>query len=68
MAEVSPEPVKTFSIGFEEERYNELPQARRVAAEFAANDGNVASNFHLLVEPSVARDGGDVTGDLRLIF
>ncbi len=26
MAEASPEPVKTFSIGFEEERYNELPQ------------------------------------------
>jgi asparagine synthase (glutamine-hydrolysing) len=37
MAEISPEPVKTFSIGFEEERYNELPQARRVASEFATD-------------------------------
>jgi asparagine synthase (glutamine-hydrolysing) len=45
MAEVSPEPVKTFSIGFEEERYNELPQARRVAAAFATD------HHELIVRP-----------------
>src|SRR5204862_7243637 len=28
MAAASTEPVKTYSIGFEEEEYNELPQAR----------------------------------------
>ena len=28
MAEASPEPVKTFSIGFDDERYNELADAR----------------------------------------
>jgi asparagine synthase (glutamine-hydrolysing) len=35
MAESSPQPVKTFSIGFEEKRFNELPQAALVAREFA---------------------------------
>ena len=33
MAEKLHEPVKTFSIGFEDERFNELPQARLVARE-----------------------------------
>ncbi len=37
MTEISSEPVKTFSIGFEEERFNELPQARRIAMEFATD-------------------------------
>jgi asparagine synthase (glutamine-hydrolysing) len=32
MAELSDEPVKTFSIGFDDPRYDELPHARRVAA------------------------------------
>jgi asparagine synthase (glutamine-hydrolysing) len=31
MAQRSSRPVKTFAIGFDEERYNELPHARRVA-------------------------------------
>lgn len=31
MAEYSNQPVKTFSIGFEEDRYNELPYARQIA-------------------------------------
>jgi asparagine synthase (glutamine-hydrolysing) len=37
MAESSSEPVRTFSIGFEEERFNELPQAGRIATEFATD-------------------------------
>ena len=37
MSEASSEPVKTFTIGFEDERHNELPQARRVAAAFATD-------------------------------
>ena len=37
MAELSDQPVKTFSIGFDEEAYNELPYARRVAEEFGCD-------------------------------
>lgn len=37
MAELSNQPVKTFSIGFDEEAYNELPYARRVAEEFGCD-------------------------------
>ena len=35
MAEQSSEPVRTFSIGFTHDEYNELPQARLVAERFA---------------------------------
>lgn len=34
MAESSSQPIKTFSIGFKEERFNELPYARRVAEQY----------------------------------
>ena len=34
MAKVSPRPVKTFTVGFEEQSHNEIPWARRIAALF----------------------------------
>lgn len=34
MAEASEEPVRTFSIGFEEQAYNELPYARTIAQRY----------------------------------
>ena len=37
MASASVKPVKTFSIGFEEEEYNELPRARIIAERFATD-------------------------------
>jgi asparagine synthase (glutamine-hydrolysing) len=37
MSEVSGGPVKTFSIGFDDPRYDELPHARRVAAHFGTD-------------------------------
>jgi asparagine synthase (glutamine-hydrolysing) len=37
MALQSPEPIKTFSIGFEESRFNELPYARMVAEKYATD-------------------------------
>jgi asparagine synthase (glutamine-hydrolysing) len=46
MAESSSNPVKTFSIGFDEERFNELPQARLVAREFATD------HHELIVRPN----------------
>jgi len=46
MAESSSQPVKTFSIGFEEERFNELPLARQVAQAFATD------HHELLVRPN----------------
>jgi asparagine synthase (glutamine-hydrolysing) len=37
MAELSAEPVKTFSIGFESEGFDELPHARQVADRFGTD-------------------------------
>ena len=37
MARVSDEPIKTFSIGFEDERLNELPDARHVAEMYGTD-------------------------------
>lgn len=34
MSKLSDKPIKTFSIGFEEEKYNELPYARIIADKF----------------------------------
>jgi asparagine synthase (glutamine-hydrolysing) len=45
MARVSGRPVKTFSVGFREDRYNELPHARQVAEACGTE------HHELLVEP-----------------
>jgi asparagine synthase (glutamine-hydrolysing) len=45
MAESSSEPVKTFSIGFTSEKFNELPLARLVAKRFGTE------HHELIVEP-----------------
>lgn len=37
MARNSTQPIKTFSIGFNEEKYNELPYAKRVAEAFGTD-------------------------------
>jgi len=37
MASISSDPVKTFSIGFEQDAYNELPHARLVAERFGTD-------------------------------
>ena len=46
MSEVSSRPVRTFSIGFEEASYSELPAARLVASRFGA-DSYVSSSCGL---------------------
>jgi asparagine synthase (glutamine-hydrolysing) len=45
MAESSPRPVRTFSIGFTSDRYNELPKARLIAERFGTD------HEELVVEP-----------------
>ena len=47
MARLSPRPVKTFSIGFVEEDYNELGYARQVARAFGTE------HHELVLEPDV---------------
>lgn len=48
MSMVSPSPVSTFSIGFEDEDFNELPYARRVADIFGTR------HHELVVQPQIA--------------
>jgi asparagine synthase (glutamine-hydrolysing) len=45
MAAASSQPVKTYSIGFAEEEYNELPRARAIAERFATD------HHEFVVEP-----------------
>ena len=46
MARASRQPIKTFSVGFREDRYNELPNARQVAEACGTE------HHELLVEPN----------------
>ncbi len=45
MAKHSKQPVKTFSIGFKEEKYNELPYAKKIAEQFKTD------HTEFIVEP-----------------
>lgn len=47
MAKLSDRPVKTFSIGFDDPRYNELPHARRVA------EAHHTEHHEFIVRPAV---------------
>jgi asparagine synthase (glutamine-hydrolysing) len=45
MAQLSSQPVKTYSIGFEDSAFNELPRARKIAERYATD------HHELIVEP-----------------
>jgi asparagine synthase (glutamine-hydrolysing) len=47
LADVCPEPIRTFSVGFRPEVLSELPEARRVAARYRTQ------HTEIIVEPSV---------------
>ena len=47
MSEIGSEPVKTFSIGFEQEAYNELPHARLIAQRYATDHQELFVKPHI---------------------
>jgi asparagine synthase (glutamine-hydrolysing) len=68
MAKLSDKPVKTFSIGFEEKRYNELPHARRVAHAFGCDHHEFVVRPQALdVLPTLVRHFGEPFADSSAI-
>lgn len=68
MARVSGRPVKTFSIGFEDPRYNELPDARRVAKAFNCEHHEFIVRPNILeMLPAMVRHFGEPFADSSAI-
>ena len=68
MAAASPQPVKTFSIGFEEEEYNELPRARVIAERFATDHHEfVVKPDAIELVPKLVRHYGEPYADSSAI-
>jgi asparagine synthase (glutamine-hydrolysing) len=68
MTRLSGQPVKTFSIGFEEERYNELSHARRVAHAFGCDHHEFVVRPQALdVLPTLVRHFGEPFADSSAI-
>jgi asparagine synthase (glutamine-hydrolysing) len=64
MAEASAEPVRTFSIGFENEAYDELPYARAVARQFGTiHTEEVVSLDAIALLPELADHFDEPFGD-----
>jgi asparagine synthase (glutamine-hydrolysing) len=68
MAAASSRPVKTFSIGFDDPTYNELPKARRVALEFATDHHEqLVRPDAVALAPKMARHYGEPYADSSAI-
>jgi asparagine synthase (glutamine-hydrolysing) len=68
MAEASTEPVKTFSIGFEHEQFDELPQARQVAERFGTDHQEILVRPDAVeLLPSIVRHFGEPFADSSAI-
>ncbi|MBI5050450.1 MAG: asparagine synthase (glutamine-hydrolyzing) [Nitrospirae bacterium] len=64
MSQIMKEPVKTFSIGFEEEAYNELPYARQIAKLFKTKHKEFIVRFDALnILPKLVRHYGEPFAD-----
>jgi asparagine synthase (glutamine-hydrolysing) len=64
MAEVSSRPVKTFTIGFDEARYNELDAARTVARHFGTDHEEHVVHMNAVdVLPKLVRHYGEPYAD-----
>jgi len=68
MARLSSEPVKTFSIGFDETQYNELPHARRVAERYGCEHHEFEVKARAVdVLPTLVRHYGEPYADSSAI-
>jgi asparagine synthase (glutamine-hydrolysing) len=68
MSRLSPQPVKTFSIGFEEQGFNELPFARAVAHRYGTEHHElVVRPDALAVLPTLVRHYGEPFADSSAI-
>ncbi|HSD77401.1 MAG TPA: asparagine synthase (glutamine-hydrolyzing), partial [Solirubrobacteraceae bacterium] len=68
MAEASPEPVKTFSIGFDSDAFDELPHARRIAELFGTDHHEfVVRPDAFEVVPRIVRHHGEPFADSSAI-
>ncbi|MGH9160590.1 MAG: asparagine synthase (glutamine-hydrolyzing) [Vicinamibacteraceae bacterium] len=68
MAGLSSRPVKTFSIGFEEADYDELPHARRIATRFGTDHHElVVKPDALAIVPKLVRHFGEPFADASAI-
>lgn len=68
MAAASPQPVRTFSIGFESERFDELEYARKVARQFGTDHQEfVVRPDALEMLPKIVRHHGEPFGDSSAI-
>ena len=64
VAELSPQPVRTYSIGFEEDSYNELPYARAVARQFGTTHTEAIVRLDVLhLLPELAEHYDEPFGD-----
>ncbi len=68
MAGLTSRPVKTFSIGFEEAQYNELPHARRIAQRYGCEHHEFEVQPRALeVVPTLVRHYGEPYADSSAI-
>lgn len=68
MSELSPTPVKTFAIGFEDDTFNELPHARRIAERFGTDHHEfVARPSAVNMAPRIVRHYGEPFADASAI-
>jgi len=68
MSTVSPGPIKTFSIGFSDPRYNELHHARVVAGHYGTEHHEwTVEPQSLDVLPQIVRAYGEPYGDSSAI-
>jgi asparagine synthase (glutamine-hydrolysing) len=64
MTEILDKPVKTFSIGFEDEQINELPYARQVAKKYGTEHHEEIVRFDALaILPELIKHHGEPFGD-----